>query len=402
MQNLAAKPHWTELPPTWRWVIGTAIQAGDLALKLGCAALIGASAWVMLDKDANDRFTLRNPAAIHNTAVQSQTFTSPIVGRSLQDLVDYKPAFGQSFGPETGSMRSYGPHAGVDLDARVGGGAGAQLASPIDGKVTRITRIARSANGPSYQIHIEGTDWQGPHEQRLTHVDNLRVAVGDTVTAGQIVALVSPTDSISSGAHLHWEIRRGGRPINPQTWATEAIKQNEARPAPPTNPAAEPDKAIPDDLLKRAIGRAEGTRDAQGNPTQAFFGHTDPGWQGRCQNQGSFSYQHCAPSPEAADDSWLGTLRKAEKDINAQSVAKFGQPLSQAAMVAALDGYTQSPNAGTMFVRHLPSADPTPQQIIQARTAALNASRRARGGPPMNVPADQRRRVNALLEQVNR
>jgi hypothetical protein len=112
---------------------------------------------------------------------------------------------------------------------------------------------------------------------------------------------------------------------------------------------------------------------------------------------GSFSYQHCAASPEAADQSWLGTLRKAEQDINAQAVAKFGKPLSQAAMVAALDGYTQSPNAGGMFVDHLPTADPNPQQIIAARTAALEASRRAKGGPPMNVPRDQQRRVNALL-----
>ncbi len=71
-------------------------------------------------------------------------------------------------------------------------------------------------------------------------------------------------------------------------------------------------------------------------------------------------------------------------------------------MVAALDGYTQSPNAGTMFVANLPTADPSPQQIIAARTAALNASRRAKGGPPMNVPHDQQRRVNALIQQLGR
>jgi hypothetical protein len=71
-------------------------------------------------------------------------------------------------------------------------------------------------------------------------------------------------------------------------------------------------------------------------------------------------------------------------------------------MVAALDGYTQSPDAGKRIVDHLPTADPNPQQIVQARTAALEASRRAKGGPPMNVPRDQQRRVNALLEQVNR
>ncbi len=392
------KPHWTELPPTWRWVIGTAFQAGDLALKLGCVALIGASGWVMLDQDTNERFTLRRAIPMVNPAAQGKTFASPIVGKSLQDLVDYKPAFGQSFGPETGNQRRYGPHGGVDFDCRVGGCAGADVASPISGQVSEIRKIGTSVNGGSYQVHIQGTDWQGSVEHQLVHVDSILVAVGDIVTAGQIIAKVSPTDSVSTGPHLDWKIRRNGAWVNPQAWAKESIQRNEAKSA----SASAPGQSLSDDLLKRAIGRAEGTRDASGNPTHAFFGHRDPGWQGRCQNQGTFSYQHCAPSPEAADASWLGTLRKAEQDIQAQAQAKFGQPLSQAALVAALDGYTQSPDAGKRFVGVLPSADPTPQQLIAARTAALQASRRAKGGPPMNVPADQQRRVNAVLEQLGR
>jgi len=387
------KPHWTELPPTWRWVIGSAIQASDIALRLGCIALVGASTWVMLNEDANQRFTIRRAAA--TVAMQGQTYASPIVGKTLYDLVAYQPSFGQSFGPETGNQRSYGPHGGVDFDARVGGSAGAAVASPIDGRVSEIRKIGTSANGGSFQIHIQGQDWAGAIEHQLVHVDHIAVAVGDTVTAGQVVAKVSPTDSVSTGPHLDWKIKRNGRWVDPQDWAKDAATQQQ------NPPSTAPGEPIPDDLLKRAIGRAEGTRDANGNPTAAYHGHRDPGWSGRCQNQGSFSYQHCAASPEAADRSWLGTLRKAEKDINAQAVAKFGKPLSQAAMVAALDGYTQSPNAGGMFVANLATADPNPSQIVEARTAALNASRRAKGGPPMNVPRDQQRRVNALLEQLS-
>ncbi len=390
------KPHWTELPPTWRWVIGSAIQASDLALRLGCIAVVGASTWVMVDADANQRFTIRMGAAATATMGQGQTYASPIVGKTLDDLVNYQPSHGQSFGPETGNQRSYGPHGGVDFDARVGGSAGAAVASPIDGRVSEIRKIGTSANGGSFQVHIQGIDWAGAVEHQLVHVDNIAVAVGDTVSAGQVVAKVSPTDSVSTGPHLDWKIKRNGAWVNPQTWAKEAKGQQQQA------PASAPGEPIPDDLLKRAIGRAEGTRDANGQPTAAYHGHKDPGWSGRCQNQGSFSYQHCAASPEAADQSWLGTLRKAEQDINAQAVAKFGKPIPQAAMVAALDGYTQSPDAGKRIVDHLPTADPNPQQIVQARTAALEASRRAKCGPPMNVPRDQQRRVNALLEQVNR
>ncbi|PSN13963.1 hypothetical protein C7293_13805 [filamentous cyanobacterium CCT1] len=163
--------------------------------------------------------------------------------------------------------------------------------------------------------------------------------------------------------------------------------------------AQPPSSAAPsDDLLKRAIGRAEGTRDRNGNPTAAFGGHTDPG--NRKRNLGSFSYQHGAPSPDEADRRWLEVLRKAEPEIQAQATAKFGQPLSKTALVAALDGYTQSPDAGKRFVPHLPTHDPSPEQIIAARAAALAESRRVFPGGPLNVSADQQRRVNALLEQL--
>jgi biotin carboxyl carrier protein len=165
-----------------------------------------------------------------NRVEQGQTYASPIVGKSLQDMVNYQPTHGQSFGPETGNQRSYGPHGGVDFDARVGGGAGAAVASPIAGKVSEIRRIGTSANGASYQVHIQGQDWQGAIEHQLVHVDSIMVAVGDAVTAGQVVAKVSPTDSVSTGPHLDWKIKRGGAWVDPQDWAKQAIEQNRSRP----------------------------------------------------------------------------------------------------------------------------------------------------------------------------
>jgi murein DD-endopeptidase MepM/ murein hydrolase activator NlpD len=156
-------------------------------------------------------------------AADGQSYASPIVGKTLQDLVNYKPSQGQSFGPETGNKRSYGPHGGVDFDCRVGGCAGAAVASPMGGRVSEIRRIGSSANGGSYQVHIVSQDWAGEVEHQLVHVDSIMVAVGDTVTAGQVVAKVSPTDSVSTGPHLDWKIKRGGQWVNPQTWAKEAM-----------------------------------------------------------------------------------------------------------------------------------------------------------------------------------
>lgn len=151
-------------------------------------------------------------------------YASPLPGKSLADLVSYKPRHGQSFGPETGNNRSYGPHGGVDFDCRVGGCAGAAVAAPISGKVSAIEKIGTSANGASYRVKILGTDWGGTVEHRLVHVDSLSVQVGDQVQSGQIVAKVSPTDSVSTGPHLDWKVRRNGAWENPQKWAQRAME----------------------------------------------------------------------------------------------------------------------------------------------------------------------------------
>lgn len=170
---------------------------------------------------------------------------------------------------------------------------------------------------------------------------------------------------------------------------------------PVVNPPIKP-LEVTDWVLKRAIGRAEGTRDRNGNLNQAWHGHNDPGWRGRCQNIGSFSYQHCANNPEEADRRWLNVLRNtAEPFIQNRAKEKFGVPLSSAALVVGLDAWTQSPDAGRRYVKHLSSPDPNPGQLIEARVAALNESRDEIGGPSwFKVGPDQHRRVTAILGQL--
>ena len=97
------------------------------------------------------------------------------------------------------------------------------------------------------------------------------------------------------------------------------------------------------------IGMNEGTRDAKGNPTRAYYGHTDPG-NGR-GNQGTFSAQQGYASAEQADRAWV-------RKINAVTLSTFTPALRAAGLtpgVAAYerilfnlqDLYVQAPAAAT-------------------------------------------------------
>jgi len=58
------------------------------------------------------------------------------------------------------------------------------------------------------------------YETLYGHASRLLVVIGDTVQAGQVIALSGSTGR-STGPHLHFEVRRSGRAVDPRTIVKE-------------------------------------------------------------------------------------------------------------------------------------------------------------------------------------
>jgi hypothetical protein len=96
-------------------------------------------------------------------------------------------------------------HNGIDIGAP----HGAQCVSSISGVVT----FAGNASGYGKLIKISN----GNTEIRYGHLLRIDVTPGQQVTQGQPIGAVDST-GISTGNHLHYEVRINGKPIDPAMW----------------------------------------------------------------------------------------------------------------------------------------------------------------------------------------
>jgi murein DD-endopeptidase MepM/ murein hydrolase activator NlpD len=111
--------------------------------------------------------------------------------------------YGWRVDPFTGKMAF---HEGLDFSAAMG--------SPIYAAATGIVRFA--ARTPDYGNLIK-IDHGAGLETRYAHASALLVKVGERVKKGQIIGKVGSTGR-STGAHLHFEVRRKGAPLDPRKY----------------------------------------------------------------------------------------------------------------------------------------------------------------------------------------
>ncbi len=115
--------------------------------------------------------------------------------------------FGLRKDPFTGKKKM---HKGVD----VAGKSGSSVLATADGVVIR----AEKQNGYGKLIEI---DHGYKLSTRYGHNKSISVKVGDIVKQGQIIATMGSTGR-STGPHVHYEVLRNGRQVNPEKYITTA------------------------------------------------------------------------------------------------------------------------------------------------------------------------------------
>lgn len=132
------------------------------------------------------------PAAVVPTAPLHRPVDAPVTSR-----------FGPRIHPVTGEHRD---HHGVDLAAS----SGAPVRAAAGGTVV----FAGSRGGYGNLVIVDHGDGL---QTRYAHQRALDVREGQRIEAGQRLGTVGST-GLSTGPHLHFEVRREGQPVDPEPW----------------------------------------------------------------------------------------------------------------------------------------------------------------------------------------
>jgi murein DD-endopeptidase MepM/ murein hydrolase activator NlpD len=123
----------------------------------------------------------------------SQQVRMPVNGRMTS-------GFGSRFHPILGYQRF---HDGVDLAAS----AGTPIVAAADGRVAS----AGWAGGYGRAVELVHA---GGIETRYGHMSRIAAYPGELVHRGDVIGYVG-SSGLSTGPHLHFEVMKNGRPVNP-------------------------------------------------------------------------------------------------------------------------------------------------------------------------------------------
>lgn len=124
----------------------------------------------------------------------------PVVGK-----FSYRSKYGQRYHPVLSIWRL---HAGIDLTTTPSGG---QVVAAKSGKVATVVHGDPGAGNFVEIDHGDGV------RTRYFHLARITTTQGKTVAAGSKIG-IEGTTGLSTGNHLHFEVRKAGTPTDPIAW----------------------------------------------------------------------------------------------------------------------------------------------------------------------------------------
>jgi murein DD-endopeptidase MepM/ murein hydrolase activator NlpD len=170
-------------------------------------------------------------AGVSGEQLWSGTFGLPLAGE-----IRVTAPFGQRRSYNGGPVSSY--HAGQDL----GADKGVPVLAPITGTVALAEplKVRGRAVIIDHGLGVFTGFW---------HLSQIDVAVGQTVRRDEVIGLVG-NSGLSTGPHLHWEMRVLGVPVDPFQWTRVVFPSlppsSEPAPTTPEAPAPSPEPTSSD------------------------------------------------------------------------------------------------------------------------------------------------------------
>lgn len=120
--------------------------------------------------------------------------------RPLPNIYEINSGFGYRYHPILKVLR---PHTGIDIAAKKG--------TPVYATADGV--VSRQKTGSGYGITVL-IDHGYSYQTLYAHLSKKAVKPGEKVVRGQIIGYVGST-GISTGSHLHYEVIKGGKKVNP-------------------------------------------------------------------------------------------------------------------------------------------------------------------------------------------
>jgi murein DD-endopeptidase MepM/ murein hydrolase activator NlpD len=192
------------------------VDAGGQHVRMQVPIAAGAFPAVNIPAEVSQPILSQSATVATETARMTEIFGA-ITAASWTPRARFRSPLEGDF-PRTspyGSRRTYGnspaitAHAGEDFSAA----AGTPVFAPAAGTVVLAEKLF--VRGNAVVLDHGGGVYTG-----YWHLSELEVMPGDQVAPGQRLGLVGST-GLSTGAHLHWEMRVGGLPVDPLQWVEE-------------------------------------------------------------------------------------------------------------------------------------------------------------------------------------